>query len=198
MINDKQKSMPNLLQQKKPGRPLGVVVAVFFGLLVFTIIPLIQVGFTLRLRNTIRDSATINIGGSEIFLGGALGFANVTDLELIARVVPAALYLVVAVFSWRGRPSRIRTIFNISSISLAAWYIGLDIFKRVQSQSFIAATEGFSAPSPASTLQNGWYILMVLILCYMLWYMNRGPARAFYRGYYLPAPNTIDSDPQAP
>jgi hypothetical protein len=34
----------------------------------------------------------------------------------------------------------------------------------------------------------GQFILQLLVLLYVAWYMNRGPARAFYRGYYLPNP----------
>jgi hypothetical protein len=37
-------------------------------------------------------------------------------------------------------------------------------------------------------LRDSYFVLGGGVMLYTLWYMNRGPARAFYRGYYLPAP----------
>ena len=38
------------------------------------------------------------------------------------------------------------------------------------------------------TLAAAQVPLFVLVPLYVLWYLNRAPARAFYRGYYLPDP----------
>jgi hypothetical protein len=33
--------------------------------------------------------------------------------------------------------------------------------------------------------------MSALVSFYVVWYLNRGPARAFYRGYYLPDPSGV-------
>jgi hypothetical protein len=37
-----------------------------------------------------------------------------------------------------------------------------------------------------SALDTGRIVIGVLVFLYVYWYMNRAPARAYYRGYYLP------------
>jgi hypothetical protein len=46
--------------------------------------------------------------------------------------------------------------------------------------------DGFtSADAIFDALRSGEVLLMLLVALYVVWYMNRAPARAFYRGYYL-------------
>jgi hypothetical protein len=37
----------------------------------------------------------------------------------------------------------------------------------------------------------------ILIPLYVAWYLNRAPARAFYRGRYLSAPKAVETNPGA-
>ena len=56
---------------------------------------------------------------------------------------------------------------------------------------FIQQSPQFSASSLDGIMQSlatGQFILELFVLVYVVWYMNRGPARAFYRGYYLTDP----------
>jgi hypothetical protein len=46
-----------------------------------------------------------------------------------------------------------------------------------------------SGAAIAQTLLSGRLIFSLLLALYVVWYMNRGPARAYYRGYYLTDPN---------
>ena len=51
-------------------------------------------------------------------------------------------------------------------------------------------SQGFdSGASIAQTLLSGRLLFSFLVALYVVWYMNRGPARAFYRGYYLQRPD---------
>jgi hypothetical protein len=45
-----------------------------------------------------------------------------------------------------------------------------------------------SLDSILKPLSLGEFVMGFLVTFYVVWYLNRGPARAFYRGYYLPKP----------
>jgi hypothetical protein len=147
----------------------------------YTILPLLQVGFTWYLRQRTRNNAMFSVGGSIDTIGGALGFASVTNAELLARAVPALVYLIIAIFAWRGKPGVVRYVMVVSVFVIFFWYSGLTYLQALEDRQ----VQAYSSSAFESVLRNSYYISAGLVALYILWYMNRGPARAFYRGHYL-------------
>jgi hypothetical protein len=88
--------------------------------------------------------------------------------------------------AWRGKPAYIRFV-------MIAAVVILTLIKLI---SIIVPILTNPNPSPGSSSLDGilsavgvgQFFMEILVLAYVLWYMNRGPARAFFRGYYLTEP----------
>lgn len=165
---------------QRPGRTLGISLAIILTLLFYTIIPLVQVGFTIYIRQQTSDMGVF-VGSSLDPMGGSLGIASVTNLDLILRMVPAMLYLGIAGLAWRGKPQRIRFVMVAAVMILFLWYVGLTLLQVRQDQQLL----GMSSDGYLQSLRTSYFTLAGLVAVYTLWYMNRAPARAYYRGYYL-------------
>ena len=68
------------------------------------------------------------------------------------------------------------TLFNILNVIVA----------QLSQQNMVAGVS--SLDSILNSLSLGQFVISFLVTFYVVWYLNRGPARAFYRGYYLPVP----------
>lgn len=172
--------------QHRPGRTLGISLAIVLSVIFYTILPLIQVGFTWYLRQRTRQNDLFGVGTSIDTIGGALGFASVTNTDLLLRSVPALLYLIIAVFAWHGKPALIRYLMIGAIFILLLWYGSLTYWQAVEDRQVRA----YSSTAFEAVLRNSYYFFSGLVAVYCLWYMNRGPARAFYRGYYLQDPDS--------
>lgn len=101
------------------------------------------------------------------------------------QVLVSVLFLVVAVLAWRGRPPSMRFV-------LMAAIVGVTVFNLAPI--FLQAPPDFARQGIDSSTQMNESIEWVqlasnfLIVLYVLWYINRAPSRAFYRGYYLAEP----------
>jgi hypothetical protein len=87
-------------------------------------------------------------------------------------------FLIIAVLAWLGKPSYMRHVLRIAVVIISA----LSIYTIIQPEN------GWSGGSLDSVLENltaGFILWYILVPLYVVWYLNRGPARAFYRGYYL-------------
>jgi uncharacterized membrane protein (UPF0136 family) len=176
----------------KPGRTLGLSLAIFASAMLFSILPMLQVAMLLiihyRFQNTdlaLPGKAVVNpiaIGGS--FEGGS-------DASLIVQVVLGVIFLVIAVCAWRGRPPWIRFVMIAAVVLLTLVTAAFSITPLLDSPD-VGIDSGAAL---RQTLLSGRMILSLLVALYVVWYVNRGPARAFYRGYYLSKPTPAEAQP---
>lgn len=162
-----------------PPRTFGITLAILLSVLLFSVIPFLQVGAILLLqtRTGVGD-------GADAPIAVGANFGGVSNEFLIAQAVLGAVFLVVAFFAWRGRPSSIRLVLIIGVIVLTVFY------------AWDSVTAIFTPPDPQDGLDSAGPVRTLLHLLrlggnflvplYVLWYLNRAPARAFYRGSYLP------------
>lgn len=168
------------INTRKPGRPLGVAIAIFTSVCVFSLLPLAQVAFLIVLsRHSYFDSAGY-AGGTDV-----LGLNHAT---LIFQAGLGVVYLVIAVFAWRGRPAYIRQITMVYIVLLMAVTIVTNVLPTLTVEP-CSSLPCDSSGEVRQQLACAQLPIIVLVPLYVLWYLNRGPARAFYRGYYLPAPD---------
>ncbi len=172
------------MSETSPTRTLGLSLAIIASAILFSILPLMQVIWVLLIQARFQSAVGVlpqtsaSPEAEAMATGGNLtGAANT---GLIIQVVIAIVFLIIAVFAWRGRPPQIRWIM------LAAVLV-LTIISLLQSILTVIAPvdieQGIDSGA-ALTRQAacGTIVLQTLIPLYVLWYMNRAPARAFYRG----------------
>ena len=146
-------------------RPPGVSLAIAACAILFGILPLMEVYFLQR----------IAASAEEAFLIGGLEISTWTWLEAIF----GAVVLIVCIFAWWGRPPQIRyilmavilfpTIANLLRIVQAMTTDNDPIFGG-QGQSAIRSLLNCQLPG------------LIIVPLYVVWYLNRAPARAFFRG----------------
>jgi hypothetical protein len=168
----------------KPGRPLGLSIAIIVSSLLFSILPIAQVLFFLSVQERFRTIEFLDTGGA---IGGKI--SGIESINLVVPLVSGLIFLVIAMMAWRGNRKSIRLIFVLSVVVITLLMLILTIVSMSSSPSL---EQGIDSSSDISnTLLRTRAVLSFLIMLYVIWYVNRGPARAFYRGYYLP-------DPEAP
>lgn len=175
---------PRVKEAARPGRPLGVSLAVLLSVGLFVLLPLFRLGVDLYVEARFRSLEDVAVPlGEEVEMTPLLVGGDVTLVtldRLLLEGLPAVGFLILAIFAWRGRPAWMRLIFFASVVALAVLNLLLILFSASQPQ---AGIDSFQATS--NTLLCGQVVLLVLVPLYVVWYLNRGPARAFYRGYYL-------------
>ncbi|HEX2909068.1 MAG TPA: hypothetical protein VHO69_19500 [Phototrophicaceae bacterium] len=178
---------------RRPGRPLGVSLAIVASLFLFTLLPLLQVGMILVLRQRFVNLDFAGEGEQPIFSGADV-VGGVPMGQIVFQGALSLAFLVIAVLAWRGKPGRIRLIFVVGVVLLTAIRFVTVVIQRFSEQNLQLGIS--SADSIFQSLALGQLAAELLVTLYVMWYMNRGPARAFYRGYYLAAPpETATSDP---
>ncbi len=176
----------HISSSKKPGRPFGVTIAIVASVIVYSLLPLAQIGLILSTEQFINeqnDAFTIPFEGEEVDsgeTGGNVGGSSIHPL-LLLQLGLSLFFIGIAYFAWRGSPSS-RMIFMGTVLLMTLFTMGLIIGPQLQenTQSSGGSLDGFLA-----SLQLGQLTLIVLVPIYVVWYLNRAPARAFYRGYYL-------------
>jgi len=180
----------------KPPRTLGVSLAILAGVFLFSCLPLTQTAVLLVLYAR-QNPEILPSQQSGQDLPTIVG-ADVLELSLPAILVQAVLalgFVVVAILTWRGKPAPMRFVFVGVVILLTAGNL-------IQLLTFVAAP----APSPQTGMDSAGDLsravtvsqlcVTLLIPTYIVWYMNRGPARAFFRGHYLQDPGGEPSQPR--
>ena len=145
-------------------RPLGVTIAIVGAAVFFGLRPLGEVYFLWRLDAT----------AEEAYISGGVGIDAWTWFE----GVWGALVLVICVLSWWGRPSWIRHVL-IGSLFLP---LVLTLYRVIEAMR--AVEDPIFGGQLQETVRN--YLqcqgpVLVLVALYVTWYLNRAPARAFYR-----------------
>ncbi len=163
---------------QKPGRPLGLSIAIITSVMLFSILPLIQVLFYLSIKWRFRDIQFLEGGGAT-----GVDIIGLSDTTLIVQAAIALAFFVIAVLAWRGQSPSMRYIFMGAVVLLT----GITLASSILSAGGQPDIEQIFDPMAAlsDSLVRARMIVSILIMIYVLWYVNRGPSRAFYRGYYL-------------
>ncbi|MEW6580614.1 MAG: hypothetical protein AB1435_15655 [Chloroflexota bacterium] len=165
-------------------RPLGLTLALAATAALYGVVPLLEAYFLTRLDATAEEAFLL--GGVTItawtWLQGAFG----------------ALVLVVCALAWWGRPPQIRFVL-----------VGLLLVLTVIT--FYRVVEAVRAPADpifggqAQSALRGYLRCqlpgLIVVPLYVLWYLNRAPARAFYRRRPLArsqAVSAVSGEEQAP
>src|SRR5690606_19300873 len=98
------------------------------------------------------------------------------------QAILAITILILCILAWRGRPRWVRSallwmvliIDAIYVLGMIAWFTRPPDFSQG-----ITSADNLAAP-----LQGGYFVLLVLTTSYLVWYLNREPARAFFRGTF--------------
>src|SRR6185369_13422126 len=106
---------------QRPPRPFGVTLAIIASLLLFTVFPLMEVGMLLSVRLHFAN-VTFEGDGPQPFAMGA-DFLGIPDSTIFLQAVLALIFLVIAIFAWRGRPSFMRYILMAACAGLTLYSI---------------------------------------------------------------------------
>ncbi|MCA9909718.1 MAG: hypothetical protein KC519_13770 [Anaerolineae bacterium] len=169
---------------EKPPRTLGIAIAIIASVCLFSCLPLLQVVMFVAVRgNLATELVPLETGGTAAFGGCVL---NASDERLILQAGLALIFLIIAAVAWRGKPPIIRFVLVAAVLLLSAGNIVLLISTLATPQTLQTGID--SGETVTRSLATMQLLITVLIPLYVVWYMNRGPARAFFRGYYLKEP----------
>jgi hypothetical protein len=183
--------------ERRPGRPLGLSLAIVASALLFAVLPLLQVGFALsfQARFATLGNTEFNFPGedpTEPFASG-VSMDGVDTFALLVQGGVSLLFLGVCVLAWIGRPGWIRYVLLAAVLILAVLSLLVLI---IQLNTPPTLEEGLtSADDLGRNLRWTEIAFTILIPLYVAWYLNRAPARAFYRGRYLSAPPPPETNP---
>ena len=170
----------------RPPRPLGLTLAILASVVLYALLPLLQVAMVLLVQMRLQTMQLTLSGESGDITPLAVGgdFIGVSIGGLIVQSALALIFLVIAVYAWRGRPIWIRGAMIAAMLGL----LGFTVVATVPALLATPSLEtGLDSGEPLrQSLHWGKLLLSGLVALYVLWYINRGPARAFYKGYYLP------------
>lgn len=168
----------------KPQRTLGISIAIVASVCLFSCLPLLQVVMLLLVRGHLEtELVPLETGGTAAFGGNIL---NTDTTRLLVQAGLALVFLVIAALAWRGKPPAVRFVLIAAVLVLSAGNIVLLINTLLAAQTLQTGIDSGEAVTRSFvTLQLCGTILIPL---YVVWYMNRGPARAFFRGYFLKEP----------
>lgn len=169
---------------QRPPRPFGVTLAVIASLILFTCFPLMEVGMLISVRLHFANLKFADDGTQPFAIGA--DFLGIPDSKIILQTVIAIVFLIIAFFAWRGRPKVMRYVLMITCALLTLFNILNIVAGQLSQQNLDAGVS--SLDSILNSLSLGQFAVGILVTFYVVWYLNRGPARAFYRGYYLPMP----------
>jgi hypothetical protein len=165
--------------------------AIFASVMLFTLFPLVLIAMVLIVQQHFQNLDFSGSGMEPIAVGG--DFMGVNPVNLGIQAIVSLVFLAIAVFAWIGRPSSIRYIL-LAAVVVMTLYSLLQTISQTLAQP--AMSQGLSSlDAMLSSVSCGRFAISTLVTLYVVWYLNRGPARAFYRGYYLPDPSEMNSDP---
>jgi hypothetical protein len=183
------------IHTKTPERPFGVTLAILASVFVYSVLPLLWLGLTILIEQRLNEISEVRIpiGSDEvapIATGGSLDL-GIGTTEILVQMSLSLGFLFIALLAWRGKSRFMRYLFLLAVISLSTVMIAARLLPL-----FETPRDGISGGSLEAVfdfLSNGHILLMIFLPIYVIWYLNRGPARAFYRGYYLNEPDSQSS-----
>jgi hypothetical protein len=169
-----------------PPRPLGVSLAILAGVVLFTLLPLMQVCLLLNVQQhflSFPERLPDDPEAVQPLASGVDILGGINSTTFVVQGITAIIFLVIAVFAWRGRPSYIRWVMVLV-------IPGITVFKFLYQAATTAQynlSQGISSgDSLLGAFNNIQFVMEFLVMLYVAWYMNRAAARAFYRGSYAP------------
>jgi hypothetical protein len=170
----------------KPGRPLGLTLAILLSVMLYAVMPLVLLGYRLIVQDRLsRVDTPVVFEGEEYRALASGGSFQVTANEIVVQAVAIFIFLVIAYLAWRGGRSWIRTLFTSTVLlygGLTAIFTLRDLLTPSTIDQGTTSLDSLIAQGLCTVL-----VTTVLVPMYVLWYVNRAPARAFYRGTYLQA-----------
>lgn len=167
---------------RKPARPFGVTLAILLCVLFFSVIPLISVGSRVMIERHIAGNQTFMMpdGSTVDAVSGVDEGGALDDGAVRVQIAVSVVFIVVAFFAWRGRSNVMRYLFMaaVIGIALVLLYQNFVLFRD-------SGFEGGTGAALLGFVRNINILFLILLPAYVVWYLNRAPARAFYRGYYL-------------
>jgi hypothetical protein len=158
-------------------RPLGLTIAIYATAIIYGLLPVLEVYFLRRLNAT----------AEEALVPGGVG---ITTWNWLAAAF-GGVVLVVCVLAWWGRPPWIRFVLMGILLFLTAVYL----FRIVEAWN----TE--PDPITGGQVQETWRDMLncqlpvlIVVPLYVVWYLNRAPARAFYRRVPLESLDKVHED----
>lgn len=169
----------------KPGRPIGLTLAILLSVLLYAVMPLVLLGYRLIIQDRLsRVDTPVIFEGEEYRALASGGSFQITTSEVAVQTVAIFIFLVVAYLAWRGGRSWIRPVFTSTVLlygGLTAIFTLRDLLTPNTVDQGMTSLDTLIAQGLCSVL-----VTTVLVPMYVLWYVNRAPARAFYRGTYAP------------
>lgn len=168
----------------KPGRPLGLTLAILLSAMLYALLPALLLGYRLFVADRLsRVDMPVEFEGEVYNALASGGSFEISAAEVLVQGGAILVFLIVAVLAWRGggRPW-VRPLFTGTVLA----YSGLTAF--VTLRDLLAPFDFNQGLSSLDTLSRQGLVSVVIgtviIPLYVLWYVNRAPARAFYRGSY--------------
>ncbi len=166
-----------MIRSPKPARSFGLSLAIIAGVFLFTGIPLFQLAiFVFVSRPMYEDGGVIT--------GMKVGIID--EGQLFLQVIFALAFLIIALFGWRGRPSGIRLVLSVAVVVITIYNTLFVLLPAIVSVPDVVVSGIDSSFELSRQLRVGQLVASLVVMLYMVWYLNRWPARAFFRGYYLP------------
>lgn len=143
-------------------RPLGLTIGIMAAFVLFGFWPIIKFYIAYRLN-----------AGEELFVISGFPYDTWAKVGGVAGV----LVMTSAVFAWLGKPPTMRWIFQVFVLASGILLIGESLY-RIYGDTSIA---GMGSLNDVATDTARCLIpTQIGTLLYVLWFMNRAPARAFY------------------
>ncbi|MDX2160525.1 MAG: hypothetical protein SF162_04285 [bacterium] len=179
-------------QHLKPPRPLGLSLAILLSIFLFTVLPLAQLCVLFSIQYRASQTRITDANGAEAIAFGG-NFGGISTIMVITQAVLGIVFLGIAIFAWHGRPTSIRHVMNGSVLLLTLFYVWDNLAALFVPTALAGGID--SGAGLRTALQCVRLFANLLIPLYTLWYMNRGPARAFFQGHYRPAPAEPPAQP---
>lgn len=166
----------------KPARPFGVTLAILVGVIFFSVLPLSWVGMRVAIEQHVtREQSIVLPDGSELTNEGLSEVEPAfSDEQVVLQVGISVGFLLIAILAWRGKPPIMRHVYVVVVLAISA----VLIFQQLSALGG-PDNSGGSMDAVIDVVVCGRISGYVLLPLYVAWYLNRAPARAFYRGYYL-------------
>lgn len=164
-------------------RPLGVSLAIVLFVGLFGVIPAFQIVVRLLVQARLAALNTVEVtmpDGSVVQPLAAGGYENlINPTAVLVQLGVCVWVLVVGVMAWRGRPRMARWLFTGTVLALATLTLWVSV-QRVVLPPLVS--QGVSSADEVGVWEWVQAIGASLLLpLYTVWYMNRAPARAFFR-----------------
>ncbi len=165
---------------ERPPRTLGLSIAILLSVVLYSALPLLPVITIITLRIRFQSFCeALPTYLTEEFCAAGIDPLGLNEPLMALMAVLGIAFLFIAILAWQGNPPVIRQL-HIGAVLVLTLLV-----------MFIYVTQ-LLRPASLDNLQTSLSGLLCAVLppyllgpLYIVWYLTRAPARAFYRGYYL-------------